>query len=191
MSGIGFTTCEARGSLYLYCQFKWKGLLCGLSLTQPEQAKSRYGTSRTFILEDCYRRNICKSRRTNAASQFLFAYKNEPETLHIRESKIPANRIKRLLEILELENRLSPVLCGLEKAVRRSYMEWKSLPSKDGLNTCCCSMQEVNHRLFYETVDVKDVDGRTRTEAKKILAELGDEFQDGRPMSLSAIRNSG
>ena len=24
---------------------------------------------------------------------FCFAYKNEPETLHIRESKIPANRI--------------------------------------------------------------------------------------------------
>ena len=72
-----------------------KGLLCGRVPGNTEQQRAKYGTSHTLLfLKICYRtRNITANRRTNAASQFLFACRNGPETLHIHESKIPANRI--------------------------------------------------------------------------------------------------
>ncbi|MFQ9499442.1 hypothetical protein [Neglectibacter timonensis] len=79
---------------------------------------------------------------------FCFAYKNEPETLHIHESKIPANRIVGIIEIMELKIDFSRCFCGLEKRCGEVIWNGKAYRPKDRLNTCYMVMQEVNHQLL-------------------------------------------
>jgi len=61
------------------------------SLTEQQRAKLGL---RTFILEDLLPpKALPQVGQQMELRNFCFAYKNEPETLHIRESKIPANRM--------------------------------------------------------------------------------------------------
>ncbi len=84
---------------------------------------------------------------------FCFAYKNEPETLHIHESKIPANRIVGIIGNNGAGKSTSPgAFCGLEKRCGEVIWNGRTYRPKDRLNTCYMVMQEVNHQLFTETV---------------------------------------
>ena len=58
-----------------------------------EQQRVNLGL-RTFILEDLLPpKALPPAREQMELHNFCFAYKNESETLHIRECEIPANRI--------------------------------------------------------------------------------------------------
>ena len=84
---------------------------------------------------------------------FCFAYKNEPETLHIRECEIPANRIVGIIGNNGAgKSTFSRCFCGLEKRCGEVIWNGRTYRPKDRLNTCYMVMQEVNHQLFTETV---------------------------------------
>ena len=126
---------------------------------------------------------------------FCFAYKNEPETLHIHESKIPANRIVGIIGNNGAGKSTFSGAFAVWKSVRRSYMEWKSLPSQRQIEYCYMVMQEVNHQLFTETVldeVLISMEDESEEQAEKILAELDlTDVGDRHPMSAPAGRNSG
>ena len=79
------------------------------SLTEQQRAKLGL---RTFILEDLLPpKALPKAGQQMELRNFCFAYKNEPETLHIRESKIPANRIVGIIGNRRADNK-PPLNCG-------------------------------------------------------------------------------
>lgn len=155
-----------------------------------EQQRADMGL-RTFILEDL----LPPERSPQIGEQmelrnFCFAYKNEPETLHIHESKIPANRIVGIIGNNGAgKSTFSRCFCGLEKRCGEVIWNGKAYRPKDRLNTCYMVMQEVNHQLFTETVldeVLISMEDESEEQAEKILAELDlTDFKDRHPMSLS------
>ena len=82
-----------------------------------EQQRVNLGL-RTFILEDLLPpKALPPAREQMELHNFCFAYKNEPETLHIRECEIPANRIVGIIGIMEPGNPLSPDVSAVWKSV--------------------------------------------------------------------------
>ena len=118
-----------------------------------EQQRADMGL-RTFILEDLLPPEISPQiGEQMELRNFCFAYKNEPETLHIHESKIPANRIVGIIGNNGAgKSTFSRCFCGLEKRCGEVIWNGKAYRPKDRLNTCYMVMQEVNHQLFTETV---------------------------------------
>ena len=158
------------------------------SLTEQQRAKLGL---RTFILEDLLPpKALPQAGQQMELRNFCFAYKNEPETLHIRESKIPANRIVGIIGNNGAgKSTFSRCFCGLEKRCGEVIWNGRTYRPKDRLNTCYMVMQEVNHQLFTETVldeVLISMEEENQERAEEILAELDlIDFKDRHPMSLS------
>ncbi|MCD2491953.1 energy-coupling factor ABC transporter ATP-binding protein [Lacrimispora sp. NSJ-141] len=146
---------------------------------------------RTFILEDLLPPETSpQTGKQMELHNFCFAYKNEPETLHISKDKIPANRIVGIIGNNGAgKSTFSRCFCGLEKRCGEVIWNGRTYRPKDRLNTCYMVMQEVNHQLFTETVldEVRiSMEDENQEWAEEILSslDLGD-IKDRHPMSLS------
>ena len=155
-----------------------------------EQQRVNLGL-RTFILEDLLPpKALPPAREQMELHNFRFAYKNEPETLHIRECEIPANRIVGIIGNTGAgTSTFSRCFCGLEKRCGEVIWNGRTYRPKDRLNTCYMVMQEVNHQLFTETVldeVLISMEEENQEQAEEILAKLDlTGFKDRHPMSLS------
>ena len=155
-----------------------------------EQQRVNLGL-RTFILEDLLPpKALPLAREQMELHNFCFAYKNEPETLHIRECEIPANRIVGIIGKNGAgKSTFSRCFCGLEKRCGEVIWNGRTYRPKDRLNTCYMVMQEVNHQLFTETVldeVLISMEEENQEQAEEILAKLDlIGFKDRHPMSLS------
>ena len=118
-----------------------------------EQQRSDMGL-RTFALERLLPPVLPQQAKTALALRnFHFAYKNEPETLHIMDCEIPTNRIVGIIGNNGAgKSTFSRCFCGLEKRCGEIVWNGKKYRPKDRLNTCYMVMQEVNHQLFTESV---------------------------------------
>ena len=155
-----------------------------------EQQRVNLGL-RTFILEDLLPpKALPPAREQMELHNFRFAYKNEPETLHIRECEIPANRIVGIIGNNGAgKSTFSRCFCGLEKRCGEVIWNGRTYRPKDRLNTCYMVMQEVNHQLFTETVldeVLISMEEENQEQAEEILAKLDLIGVGNRhPMSLS------
>ena len=155
-----------------------------------EQQRVNLGL-RSFILEDLLPpKALPPAREQMELHNFCFAYKNEPETLHIRECEIPANRIVGIIGNNGAgKSTFSRCFCGLEKRCGEVIWNGRTYRPKDRLNTCYMVMQEVNHQLFTETVldeVLISMEEENQEQAEEILAKLDlTGFKDRHPMSLS------
>ena len=155
-----------------------------------EQQRSNMGL-RTFALERLLPPVLPQQEKTALAlHNFRFAYKNEPETLHIMDCEIPTNRIVGIIGNNGAgKSTFSRCFCGLEKRCGEIVWNGRKYRPKDRLSTCYMVMQEVNHQLFTETVldevliSMEEPDTK---QAEEILTRLDLLlFRDRHPMSLS------
>ena len=151
-----------------------------------EQQRVNLGL-RSFILEDLLPPKALPPAREQME---LHNFKNEPETLHIRECEIPANRIVGIIGKNGAgKSTFSRCFCGLEKRCGEVIWNGRTYRPKDRLNTCYMVMQEVNHQLFTETVldeVLISMEEENQEQAEEILAKLDlIGFKDRHPMSLS------
>ena len=155
-----------------------------------EQQRSNMGL-RTFALERLLPPVLPQQEKTALAlHNFRFAYKNEPETLHIMDCEIPTNRIVGIIGNNGAgKSTFSRCFCGLEKRCGEIVWNGKKYRPKDRLSTCYMVMQEVNHQLFTESVldeVLISMEEENQDRAEEILNRLDLlAFQDRHPMSLS------
>ena len=155
-----------------------------------EQQRSDMGL-RTFALERLLPPVLPQQEKTALALRnFHFAYKNEPETLHIMDCEIPTNRIVGIIGNNGAgKSTFSRCFCGLEKRSGEIVWNGKKYRPKDRLNTCYMVMQEVNHQLFTESVldeVLISMEEANQKRAEEILSRLDLlDFKDRHPMSLS------
>lgn len=155
-----------------------------------EQQRSNMGL-RTFALERLLPPVLPKQEKTALAlHNFRFAYKNEPETLHIMDCEIPTNRIVGIIGNNGAgKSTFSRCFCGLEKRCGEIVWNGKKYRPKDRLSTCYMVMQEVNHQLFTESVldeVLISMEEENQERAEEILNRLDLlAFKDRHPMSLS------
>ena len=155
-----------------------------------EQQRSDMGL-RTFALERLLPPVLPQQEKTALALRnFHFAYKNEPETLHIMDCEIPTNRIVGIIGNNGAgKSTFSRCFCGLEKRCGEIVWNGKKYRPKDRLNTCYMVMQEVNHQLFTESVldeVLISMEEENQDWAEEILNRLDLlAFKDRHPMSLS------
>ena len=155
-----------------------------------EQQRSNMGL-RTFALERLLPPVLPQQEKTALAlHNFRFAYKNEPETLHIMDCEIPTNRIVGIIGNNGAgKSTFSRCFCGLEKRCGEIVWNGRKYRPKDRLNTCYMVMQEVNHQLFTESVldeVLISMEEENQERAEEILNRLDLlVFKDRHPMSLS------
>ena len=155
-----------------------------------EQQRSNMGL-RTFALERLLPPVLPQQEKTALAlHNFRFAYKNEPETLHIMDCEIPTNRIVGIIGNNGAgKSTFSRCFCGLEKRCGEIVWNGRKYRPKDRLSTCCMVMQEVNHQLFTESVldeVLISMEEENQERAEEILNRLDLlAFKDRHPMSLS------
>ena len=155
-----------------------------------EQQRSNMGL-RTFALERLLPPVLPQQEKTALAlHNFRFAYKNEPETLHIMDCEIPTNRIVGIIGNNGAgKSTFSRCFCGLEKRCGEIVWNGKKYRPKDRLSTCYMVMQEVNHQLFTESVldeVLISMEEENQDRAEEILNRLDLlAFKDRHPMSLS------
>ena len=155
-----------------------------------EQQRTDLGL-RAFILENLLPpETVQQTGKQMELCNFNLAYKNEPKTLHIREDKIPANRIVGIIGNNGAgKSTFSRCFCGLEKRCGKVIWNGKTYHPKDRLNTCYMVMQDVNHQLFTETVldeILISMEEENQEQAEEILSKLDlTDFKDRHPMSLS------
>lgn len=155
-----------------------------------EQQRSNMGL-RTFALERLLPPVLPQQEKTALAlHNFRFAYKNEPETLHIMDCEIPTNRIVGIIGNNGAgKSTFSRCFCGLEKRCGEIVWNERKYRPKDRLSTCYMVMQEVNHQLFTESVldeVLISMEEENQDRAEKILNRLDLlAFKDRHPMSLS------
>lgn len=155
-----------------------------------EQQRSDMGL-RTFALERLLPPVLPQQEKTALALRnFHFAYKNEPETLHIMDCEIPTNRIVGIIGNNGAgKSTFSRCFCGLEKRCGEIVWNGKKYRPKDRLNTCYMVMQEVNHQLFTESVldeVLISMEEANQKRAEEILSRLDLlDFKERHPMSLS------
>ena len=155
-----------------------------------EQQRSDMGL-RTFALERLLPPVLPQQAKTALALRnFHFAYKNEPETLHIMDCEIPTNRIVGIIGNNGAgKSTFSRCFCGLEKRCGEIVWNGKKYRPKDRLNTCYMVMQEVNHQLFTESVldeVLISMEEANQKRAEEILSRLDLlDFKERHPMSLS------
>ena len=146
---------------------------------------------RTFALERLLPPVLPQQEKTALALRnFHFAYKNEPETLHIMDCEIPTNRIVGIIGNNGAgKSTFSRCFCGLEKRCGEIVWNGKKYRPKDRLNTCYMVMQEVNHQLFTESVldeVLISMEEANQKRAEEILSRLDLlDFKERHPMSLS------
>ena len=109
-----------------------------------EQQRSNMGL-RTFALERLLPPVLPQQEKTALAlHNFRFAYKNEPETLHIMDCEIPTNRIVGIIGNNGAgKSTFSRCFCGLEKRCGEIVWNGRKYRPKDRLSTCYMVMQEV------------------------------------------------
>ena len=155
-----------------------------------EQHRSNMGL-RTFALERLLPPVLPQQEKTALAlHNFRFAYKNEPETLHIMDCEIPTNRIVGIIGNNGAgKSTFSRCFCGLEKRCGEIVWNGRKYRPKDRLSTCYMVMQEVNHQLFTESVldeVLISMEEENQERAEEILNRLDLlVFKDRHPMSLS------
>lgn len=155
-----------------------------------EQQRSNMGL-RTFALERLLPPVLLQQEKTALAlHNFRFAYKNEPETLHIMDCEIPTNRIVGIIGNNGAgKSTFSRCFCGLEKRCGEIVWNGRKYRPKDRLSTCYMVMQEVNHQLFTESVldeVLISMEEENQERAEEILNRLDLlAFKDRHPMSLS------
>lgn len=155
-----------------------------------EQQRSNMGL-RTFALERLLPPVLPQQEKTALAlHNFRFAYKNEPETLHIMDCEIPTNRIVGIIGNNGAgKSTFSRCFCGLEKSCGEIVWNGRKYRPKDRLSTCYMVMQEVNHQLFTESVldeVLISMEEENQERAEEILNRLDLlAFKDRHPMSLS------
>ena len=155
-----------------------------------EQQRSNMGL-RTFALERLLPPVLPQQEKTALAlHNFRFAYKNEPETLHIMDCEIPTNRIVGIIGNNGAgKSTFSRGFCGLEKRCGEIVWNGRNYRPKDRLSTCYMVMQEVNHQLFTESVldeVLISMEEENQEWAEEILNRLDLlAFKDRHPMSLS------
>lgn len=155
-----------------------------------EQQRSNMGL-RTFALERLLPPVLPQQEKTALAlHNFRFAYKNEPETLHIMDCEIPTNRIVGIIGNNGAgKSTFSRCFCGLEKRCGEIVWIGRKYRPKDRLSTCYMVMQEVNHQLFTESVldeVLISMEEENQERAEEILNRLDLlAFKDRHPMSLS------
>ena len=155
-----------------------------------EQQRSDMGL-RTFALGRLLPPVLPQQAKTALALRnFHFAYKNEPETLHIMDCEIPTNRIVGIIGNNGAgKSTFSRCFCGLEKRCGEIVWNGKKYRPKDRLNTCYMVMQEVNHQLFTESVldeVLISMEEANQKRAEEILSRLDLlDFKERHPMSLS------
>ena len=155
-----------------------------------EQQRSNMGL-RTFALERLLPPVLPQQEKTALAlHNFRFAYKNEPETLHIMDCEIPTNRIVGIIGNNGAgKSTFSRCFCGLEKRCGDIVWNGRKYRPKDRLSTCYMVMQEVNHQLFTESVldeVLISMEEENQERAEEILNRLDLlAFKDRHPMSLS------
>ena len=155
-----------------------------------EQQRSNMGL-RTFALERLLPPVLPQQEKTALAlHNFRFAYKNEPETLHIMDCEIPTNRIVGIIGNNGAgKSTFSRCFCGLEKRCGEIVWNGRKYRPKDRLSTCYMVMQEVNHQLFTESVldeVLISMEEENQERAEEILNRLDlPAFKDRHPMSLS------
>ena len=146
---------------------------------------------RTFALERLLPPVLPQQEKTALAlHNFRFAYKNEPETLHIMDCEIPTNRIVGIIGNNGAgKSTFSRCFCGLEKRCGEIVWNGRKYRPKDRLSTCYMVMQEVNHQLFTESVldeVLISMEEENQERAEEILNRLDLlAFKDRHPMSLS------
>ena len=155
-----------------------------------EQQRSNMGL-RTFALERLLPPVLPQQEKTALAlHNFRFAYKNEPETLHIMDCEIPTNRIVGIIGNNGAgKSTFSRCFCGLEKRCGEIVWNGRKYRPKDRLSTCYMVMQDVNHQLFTESV-LDEILLSMRTEDKQRAREILQEmdllpYEDCHPMGLS------
>lgn len=155
-----------------------------------EQQRSNMGL-RTFALERLLPPVLPQQEKTALAlHNFRFAYKNEPETLHIMDCEIPTDRIVGIIGNNGAgKSTFSRCFCGLEKRCGEIVWNGRKYRPKDRLSTCYMVMQEVNHQLFTESVldeVLISMEEENQERAEEILNRLDLlAFKDRHPMSLS------
>ena len=155
-----------------------------------EQQRSNMGL-RTFALERLLPPVLPQQEKTALAlHNFRFAYKNEPETLHIMDCEIPTNRIVGIIGNNGAgKSTFSRCFCGLEKRCGEIVWNGRKYRPKDRLSTCYMVMQEVKHQLFTESVldeVLISMEEENQERAEEILNRLDLlAFKDRHPMSLS------
>lgn len=155
-----------------------------------EQQRSNMGL-RTFALERLLPPVLPQQEKTALAlHNFRFAYKNEPEALHIMDCEIPTNRIVGIIGNNGAgKSTFSRCFCGLEKRCGEIVWNGRKYRPKDRLSTCYMVMQEVNHQLFTESVldeVLISMEEENQERAEEILNRLDLlAFKDRHPMSLS------
>lgn len=123
--------------------------------------------------------------------QFFFAYKHQPEILHIDEAAFPFCGATAIIGHNGAgKSTLSRCLCGLEKRCGGTVQERSRIYSrKEWLKLCYMVMQDVNHQLFTESVlDEICLSMRTedRAKAEAVLAEMDLlPYRERHPMGLS------
>ena len=101
---------------------KWKGIILRQNLSNLRSSKAPIWDCAPLFLKICCLRNIYRKLETNALAlhNFRFAYKNEPETLHIMDCEIPTNRIVGIIGNNGAgKSTFSRCFCGLEKRCGR------------------------------------------------------------------------
>ena len=97
-------------------------------------------------------------QRTNEAvwtiKNVSFAYKHEPETLHITETSFPSGSATAIIGHNGAgKSTFARCLCGLEKHFKGTVQDQsKNYSRKERLKLCYMVMQDVNHQLFTESV---------------------------------------
>ena len=85
--------------------------------------------------------------------QFFFAYKHQPETLHIDEAVFPFGGATAIIGHNGQENPPCPAACaGWKKRCGGIVRNQVDLFQKRRLKLCYMVMQDVNHQLFTESV---------------------------------------
>ena len=120
-----------------------------------------------------------------------FAYKHEPETLHITETSFPSGSATAIIGHNGAgKSTFARCLCGLEKHFKGTVQDQsKNYSRKERLKLCYMVMQDVNHQLFTESL-LDEILLSMRTENKQRAREILKEmdllsFEDCHPMGLS------
>lgn len=120
-----------------------------------------------------------------------FAYKHEPETLHITETSFPSGSATAIIGHNGAgKSTFARCLCGLEKHFKGTVQDQsKNYSRKERLKLCYMVMQDINHQLFTESV-LDEILLSMRTEDKQRAREILQEmdllpYEDCHPMGLS------
>ena len=123
--------------------------------------------------------------------QFFFAYKHQPETLHIDEAVFPFGGATAIIGHNGAgKSTLSRCLCGLEKRCGGIVRNQDKIYSRrERLKLCYMVMQDVNYELFAESVEAEcsfGIRNPDRALVDATLEELGlAQYRERHPNTLS------